>query len=370
MTPKPMGALLASLIAAVCVAGLQAASPAPGSALAPAPDSVASSGPTGAPSRTRMIVDAADAFLATLTVEQKKALQFAFTDAAQRQRWSNFPDGHVQRAGVRWGVMNERQRAALMNLLGTVLGPKGVKMMREQMEAEEIVKAQPMPPERGARFGNEWYYVAFLGTPSENSPWMLQFTGHHVGLNATIVGPRLTISPSLTGGQPLKFISKEGKPVYIVADETLAALALLNSLTAEQRRKAIISSQRIDLVLGPGQDGRTLQPEGVRASELDESQRARLLDVIQARLGILNADTYATTMVPIRENLNATYFAWYGPVGEPGTAYFRVTGPTVLLEFSPQEPGIRFPNAPVTQHAHNMYRDPTNEYGSAWTSLR
>src|SRR4029077_2785863 len=134
-------------------------------------------------------------------------LRFAFTDAAQRQRWSNFPDGHIPRAGVRWGVMNIAQRAALMNLLGTLLGPKGVKMMQEQMEAEEIVKNQPMPPERGARFGNEWYYVAFLGTPSESSPWMLQFTGHHVGLNATIVGPRLTISPSLTGGQPLKFIS-------------------------------------------------------------------------------------------------------------------------------------------------------------------
>ena len=338
--------------------------------MAQAPDGVASRAATSDEARTRMIVDAAEAFRTTLSDDQKKALQFAFTDAAQRQRWSNFPDGHIPRSGVRWGVMNAAQRAALMKLLGTVLGPKGVKMMQEQMEAEEIVKNQPMPAEKGARFGNEWYYVAFLGTPSTRSPWMLQFTGHHVGLNATIVGPHLTISPSLTGGQPLKFISKEGRPVYIVADETIAALALMNSLTPEQRRKAIISSRRIDLVLGPGQDGRVLQPEGVRASELNESQRARLLDVIQARLGILNADSYATTMVPIRENLGATYFAWYGPVDEPGTAYFRVTGPTVLLEFSPQEPGIRFPNAPVTQHAHNMYRDPTNEYGSAWTSLQ
>ncbi len=367
MTLQTRGPLLASVVAAVCVAGMTQAS----SSMVPqAPDSPASRSATGSLPRTQMIVAAAQAFQATLTDDQRKTLQFAFTDAAQRQRWSNFPDGHIPRAGVRWGVMNAAQRAALMNLLGTVLGPKGVKMMQEQMEAEEIVKNQPMPAERGARFGNEWYYVAFLGTPSASSPWMLQFTGHHVGLNATIVGPRLTISPSLTGGQPLKFISKEGKPVYIVADETIAAQALLNSLTAEQRKKAIISSQRIDLVLGPGQDGRTLQPEGVPASELNESQRARLLDVIQARLGILNPDSYATTMAPIRANLNATWFAWYGPVGEPGIAYFRVTGPTVLMEFSPQPPGIRFPNAPVTQHAHNMYRDPTNEYGSAWTSLQ
>src|SRR5579863_2501810 len=71
---------------------------------------------TPAAARTRKIVDAANAFLATLTDAQKKAALFAFNDAEQRARWSNFPDGFVVRRGVGWGEMNAAQRAALMDL--------------------------------------------------------------------------------------------------------------------------------------------------------------------------------------------------------------------------------------------------------------
>lgn len=328
---------------------------------------VASNAPETA-ARTAQIVAAAEAFLGTLSAQQKKAVMFSFTDAEQRRRWSNFPDGTFPRAGVRWGQMNETQRTALFTLLGTVLSPTGVKMMREQLEAEEILKNTPPPAQRRALFGTDYYYVALLGTPSTTSPWMLQFTGHHLGLNATIVGPRLTISPSMTGGEPLKFMGKDGKPVYIVAEEVTAATALLNSLSAEQRNKAIISSRAIELVLGPGHDGKVLQPEGIPASELSATQKTQLLSLIEARLGIMNADSYAMTMEPIRSNLDATYFAWYGPTDVPGTAYFRVTGPTLLLEFAPQRADAKFKD--LTQHVHNMYRDATNEYGSAWTALQ
>ena len=43
----------------------------------------------------------------------------------------------------------------------------------------------------------------------------------------------------------------------------------------------------------------------------------------------------------------------------------RVTGPTVSIEFSPQAN-----DGDATNHAHNMYRDPSNEYGAGWTSLK
>ena len=48
-----------------------------------------------------------------------------------------------------------------------------------------------------------------------------------------------------------------------------------------------------------------------------------------------------------------------------GDAYFRVTGPSVLIEYSPQDM-----DGDATDHAHNMYRDPTNEYGRKWTAAR
>jgi hypothetical protein len=314
-----------------------------------------------ADARTTRIVDAADAFLATLGDGQKAAVLFDFTDAEQRVRWSNLPEGIFQRAGLAWGGMDEAQQAALMDLLGAVLGPEGMENVQEQMAADDALTA---PGDAPVRLGSEYYYVSFSGRPSTTAPWMLQFGGHHLAINATVVGPHVALSPSLTGGQPLKFLS-HGRPVYIVLEEAVQGAALLGSLTDAQRGKAVIGTRFIDLVLGPGKDGRTLQPEGLPGAEMDVQQKAQLLALVEARLGILmNADDRAAKMAEVEKNLDRTYFAWFGPAEPLGAAYWRVTGPTVLLEFSPQALG-----GDPTQHAHNIYRDPTNEYGAAWAAL-
>jgi hypothetical protein len=311
--------------------------------------------------QTARIVDDANAFLATLSEEQKAAVLFDFKDAEQRARWSNLPEGIFKRTGAAWGGMDEAQRTALTDLLDAVLGPEGVENVREQMAADD---ALPAPGGAPVRFGSGYYYVSFSGRPSTTSPWMLQFGGHHLAINATVVGPNVTLSPSLTGGQPLKFVS-EGRPVYIVLKEAVQGAALLDSLTEAQRAKAVVGNQFIDLVLGAGKDGMTLQPEGLSGAEMDVQQKAQLLALIEARLGIImNADDRAAKMTGVERDLDQTYFAWWGPAEPLGAAYWRVTGPTVLLEFSPQALG-----GDPTQHAHNIYRDPTNEYGAAWAPL-
>ncbi len=345
-----------------------------------------------ADAQTTKVVAAANAFLETLSAAQKKAALFAFTDVAQRTNWSNFPQGGagVNRKGVRWGEMSETQRTALMNLLGTVLSADGLSMVKGQMNADNIIKAtdesQPntappaatgtsstQPPAGGSgtrpvvSFGSEYYFASFVGTPSTTSPWMLQFGGHHLAINATVVGPNITLSPSLTGGQPVK-IASDGKTFTIIPQvplEMTAAFAMLNSLTATQRSKAVISTQRADLVLGPGQDGKTLQPEGVPGSAMTAAQKTKFLALIKSRLGVLNADDLTARMTEIEKNLEKTYFAWYGPTTAGSAAYYRVTGPTVIIEFAPQAT-----DGDATNHLHSMYRDPTNEYGAAWTSLK
>jgi hypothetical protein len=211
-------------------------------------------------------------------------------------------------------------------------------------------------------FGSDWYFVSLLGEPSETEPFMIQFRGHHLAINATVVGPDVTLSPTLTGGEPLKFILN-GRDVYIVEEEAVQAAQFLASLSEEQRGTAIVSDERADLVLGPGHDGEVLQPEGIFGADLDLQQRAQLLELIEARLGILNADDLGVAMGPIAENLDQTAFAWFGATEPLGAAYWRVVGPTVILEFSPQ-----VNDGDPTDHAHNMYRDPSNEYGAAWTA--
>lgn len=377
--------------------------------------------PDGAHARAQ----AAQAFLATLTEAQRRAVLFRFDDDVQRRRWSNFPTSFVPRAGVKWGDLDEHQRTALLALLGTILSPDGVAMVREQMAADEVLRVHPRgpgpggfhgPPQGGERrpppagfaggptgshgpppkvggpsdgfarfpgevrgfppgpggsggrggadFGSDFYYVSMLGTPSPDGPWMLQFGGHHLAINATIVGGQVTLSPSLTGGEPLRF-DQDGRRIYIVEKEVTAAAALLASFTADQRAKAVVSSQRIDLVLGPGHDGQVLQPEGLAGAAMSAVQKKMFMALIEARLGILNEAARAPAMAVVRGDLDRTYFAWFGADVPLGDAYFRVTGPTVLIEYSPQDM-----DGDATDHAHNVYRDPTNEYGSKWIAAR
>lgn len=80
-----------------------------------------------------------------------------------------------------------------------------------------------------------------------------------------------------------------------------------------------------------------------------------------ARLGFINADDYAAKMAVAQAELDDTYFGWWGPELPLGAAYFRVTAPSTVLEYAPQSMG-----GDPADHAHNMYRDPSNDYGSAW----
>jgi hypothetical protein len=325
-------------------------------------------GPIGAATRTQRIVEAATAFMATLTDAQRAKLMFAFSDADQRKLWSNFPDGTVNRKGVRLGEMKSTQKWALWNLLAVILSPDGMQMINDQAAAEDILKVTDPTQTREARFGSDYFYAAILGTPSTTDPWELQFGAHHLAVNATIAGPHVTLSPTMTGGQPLKYIDGNGKPVYITEVEARRGLAFLRSLTPAQQNKAVVSTRSINLILGPGHDGQTLQPEGLSGKEMTAAQKTQFLGVIDARLGMLNADTHAEVMAAVRKNLDQTWFGWWGPTDQLGVAYFRVTGPTLIVEYSPQGPDERYPL--YADHAHNMYRDPTNEYGSAWTSVK
>ena len=102
---------------------------------------------------------------------------------------------------------------------------------------------------------------------------MIQFGGHHLGLNITLAGEQGTLAPSHTGAQPAIY-ELEGKTVRPLGRETDKAFALLSSLDEAQRKQAILGFQMRDLVLGPGRDGQTIQPEGIKGSALTEKQRA------------------------------------------------------------------------------------------------
>ena len=214
-----------------------------------------------ASSETAQIVTAANEFIATLTEKQQSSVQFAFDDSAQRKRWSNLPTKFSQRAGLTLGELNEAQRTAALKLLSSTLSKKGYEKIQQIVEGDEVLKTSER---NNPMFGKDLFYISLLGKPSEKDPWMLQFGGHHLGLNITIVGESDTLTPTLTAVQPAVF-TRGGKTIRPLGRENDKAFALVNSLDEAQRKQTILGFQMRDLVLGPGQDGRTIAPEGIKA---------------------------------------------------------------------------------------------------------
>ena len=360
---------------------------------------------------TARVVAAAQAVVSSLDEAGKAKVQFPF-DGPQKARWSNFPTGIFERQGLRMGDLTPAQRTAVTTLLQAALSADGYRKVMEIIRGDEVLRttdggrgprgggppagrgpggpppagtapAGPPPgggapaggapaggpPDqgrgrgRGGRggslvFGEAEYYLAFVGTPSTTSPWMLQFGGHHLAINLTLAGRQATMAPSLPAAQPATY-TFEGKEIRPLGKENDKAFALINALDEKQRAQALIGSRVADLVLGPGQDGRVIQPEGLRASAMSTGQQDMLLEIVRGWAGIMTDAFASPRMAEIRSGLAQTYFAWSGPTTNGSAAYFRIQGPTLVIEYAPQG---------SVDHIHTIYRDPTNDYGAKYAA--
>jgi hypothetical protein len=317
------------------------------------PQAAATATPTVTPVATgdasQGIVTAANAFLATLSSSEQEAVLFDWTDTAQKQRWSNLPQGLYTRAGLMWGNLSDTQKNAWLAVMQATLSSEGYNRVIAQWNADDLLAGGG-----GCCYGTQYYWIAIIGTPSTTTPWQWQWGGHHVTINATIAGANLALYPSFIGVQPGSYTSGSNtvRPLGDIIDE---AFALVNSLDSTQKATAVLGSSPIDLVLGPGQDGKVIASEGLPAAQMTEAQKTAFLQII--------GHYTAARLAEIQATLSETYFAWYGPTTAGSAAYFRITGPKIVVEYAPQSMGGNAAN-----HTHGIYRDPSNDYGAAWTS--
>jgi hypothetical protein len=289
-------------------------------------------------------------------------------NATPRTVWANLPTGIVmqvgakERNGLKLGSMTVAQQEAALTLLATVLSRDGYQKVLNIVSADQRLE-ETEGPKRAAssaiRFGRAEFYLAILGTPSPAGRWMLQFGGHHLAINVTVAGADSVLTPTHTGAQPAAF-TLNGETIRPLGRENDKAFALMNAFDAAQQKTALLGYEVRNLVLGPGADGKTIQPEGLRGSAMTDRQRAMLAALIAEWVNILNDPAAAAKMKEVDANLAETYFAWAGSTENGKPAYFRVQGPTVLIEYAPQGGN----NRPSVDHIHTIYRDPTNEYGA------
>jgi hypothetical protein len=328
----------------------------------------AASPPAAQSGATARVVAAANAFLATLSEAERSKVTFDFNSSQKSTGWSNLPTGIFQRNGLRLGDLTSAQRLAALGVVAGALSRPGYQKVTDIMNGDEVLKnrgggrtgGRQGAPGGGGRgggiqFGVDEYYIAFVGAPSFTSPWMLQFGGHHLAINVTIVGSDNVMTPSLPAAQPARYVLN-GQTIRPLGNENDKGFALINALDETQKKQAVLTYDVRDLVLGPGNDGKVIQPEGMLASAMNANQQAMLLDIVHEWVGILNDAGATAKMAEIKANLPKTYFAWSGSTTNGGLAYYRIQGPTVIIEYAPQQGDV--------DHIHTIYRDPTNDYGA------
>ena len=299
---------------------------------------------------------AANRFLGTLDPAQART---AVLPAASPLivNWSNLPARMVRfaRNGVRAGDLNDVQRAALFDYLAAALSPQGAELVQGVIAAETVLAGNA----RASRLG--WspdnYWLAFFGEPVAGGDWKWQFGGHHLALNVTVTGGAMSMSPSFIGIEPATF-TLDGLELAPLRDQAAAGAALLAALPAGHRTAALAGSRPRELYAGAGRDGVIPPLEGSRAGDWSAHHRRQLIDLIGLWVGVMPPAAAQRRLAEIEAELAEVRFAWHGPADGSGAIYYRIQGPTLLIEFSTQ--GAL---GAAGGHYHSIYRNPTNEYG-------
>ena len=298
---------------------------------------------------------AANMFLSGLSADQRAKAAFPF-EGDERLRWHFIPNETFPRKGLMIKEMTEAQRAQAHALLKTGLSQRGYMTVTGIIALEDILKAT----ETGGKMARdrEQYYFSVFGTPSAQGAWGWRVEGHHVSLRFTIVkGEMIASSPAFLGTNPAEVRDGAQKGVRLLGNREDAGRALIQSLDESQRRAAIINAVApSDIATMNKNDITPLDPTGIAAAALTVQQRDLLMQIIDAYSSAMEADVAADRAKKIRQaGVDKITFAWAGETERGKKHYYRVQGPTFLIEFdNTQNDG---------NHVHSVWRDFNGDFG-------
>ncbi len=302
---------------------------------------------------------AANKFLEGLTPEQRQHATFPI-DAEERMRWNFIPTSMFPRKGVPIKEMNESQRKLALGLLEAGLSQRGYLAATSIMQLETILKAIEAASGRGNTpvRDPELYFFTVFGTPAPKGVWGWRVEGHHVSLHFTIAdGKAVASSPSFFGANPAEVPDGPKKGLRILGAEEDAARALLATLDDKQRTTAIINATApSDIVTMTTLKIDPLSPEGFAASAMTPKQRELLMQLIEVYTSKMAADTAAERLAALKKaGTEKIAFAWAGETEVGKKHYYRIQGPTFLVELdNTQNDG---------NHIHSVWRDFNGDWG-------
>jgi hypothetical protein len=171
------------------------------------------------------------------------------------------------------------------------------------------------------------------------------------------------MTPQFMGSDPHEVRDGPNAGWRVLGAEDDKGLALMGSLRPEQRKRAMLTDKApADVIAGPGRDKALQKFEGIPFSELNDDQKSMLMLLVDEYVHNYRPDLVREQVARInRSGWDKVYFGWAGPIGPADPYYYRVHGPTVLIEFDNNHPPGRG-DGPIN-HIHSVYRDPQNDYG-------
>ena len=315
--------------------------------------------PTGARMTT-----VAEKFLGTLSPEQKKAATFAYDDP-HRTAWFFTPQQdkakQSTRKGLRFDGLNDKQKAAAMELLRTGLSDSGYQQVETIMSLESILA--DLEGSKGAMTRNPtWYFVSVFGEPSNTGSWGWRIEGHHFSTSFTLEkGEVLSPAPMMFGANPAEVRDGPKKGLRTLPEAEDTAKKLIASLNDEQKKVAVQAKQLPEINEGFA-DAKVGAPLGIPAEKLNDSQKELLTAVINAYANRMPNDVAKAERDRLKDaGFDKVHFAYCVEADKPGKPYtYRVQGPTFVVEFvNVQADSAKNP----ANHIHSSWRRLPMDFG-------
>jgi hypothetical protein len=264
-------------------------------------------------------------------------------ESDDRLRWSYFPG---RRKGIALKEMNAQERAAAFAMLRAALSSQGYAKTEGVIVLEGVLRRDP-----------DLYYLTLFGTPSPERPWSWRFEGHHISLHfSSATGRLVSETPAFFGADPARVSSGPHAGLRVLASEEDLAKKLLGTFDARQRRTAVVSGDApSDIRFGPGRPS-VPEPAGLAAADMTEAQRTLLRELIAVYTGNLREDMARAQTAKIEKaGIEKVRFAWEGGATEGQGHYYRIQGPTFVIEYDNTQDRAN--------HVHSVFRDLEDDFG-------
>ncbi len=303
------------------------------------------------------MTDAATVLIDSLNEDQKKTALMEY-GSPERLGWHFIPKD--ERKGLQIKHMTKTQQEKTHQLLKSALSEMGYSKTTQIMGLEKVLNEFEGGKGRWAR-DHERYYVTIFGIPAKDSKWGLSYEGHHLSLNFVVENNELiSTTPQFFATNPalVKNENKVGVKVgtRVLAKEETLAFDLVNSLNDQQKKIGILAPKAPNEIREPGSpQPPTAAPEGIPYSQLSIEQRGILLTLIKEYADAMPPQIAKQRSAALQyDGLDKIYFAWAGPT-EPGIGhYYRIQGPSFLIEFVNTQPDAAGNPA---NHIHCVWRD-------------